>query len=67
MAIELSKRYWKLCFGDGKRERQRTIPAGHVKLLLAEIALVKEKFGLRPDAPVVSCYEAGRDGFWIDR
>ena len=28
MAMELSKNNWKLCFGDGKRERQRTIPAG---------------------------------------
>ncbi len=67
MAMELSKNNWKLCFGDGKRERQRTIPAGQEKLLLDEVAKAKEKFGLDPDTPVFSCYEAGRDGFWVDR
>lgn len=67
MAMELSKGNWRLCFGDGKRERQRTVPAGQVKALLGEVAKAKEKFGLAPDAQVASCYEAGRDGFWIDR
>jgi transposase len=27
----------------------------------------KERFGLSPETPVVSCYEAGRDGFWLHR
>jgi transposase len=27
----------------------------------------RERFGLAAQAPVVSCYEAGRDGFWIHR
>lgn len=67
MAMELSKKNWKLAFGDGSRERQRTIPAGKPALLLAEISKAKEKLGLPADAAVVSCYEAGRDGFWIDR
>lgn len=35
--------------------------------LCAEIQKAKEKFGLPKDAKVVSCYEAGRDGFWIHR
>lgn len=67
MAMELSKNNWKLAFGDGSRERQRTIPSGAIKQLLEEIAKAKEKFGLPSDAAVISCYEAGRDGFWIDR
>jgi transposase len=29
--------------------------------------MAKEKMGLPTDAAVVCCYEAGRDGFWIDR
>jgi transposase len=33
----------------------------------AEIAAAKARFGLPADAPVVSCYEAGRDGFWVHR
>ena len=67
MAMELSKKNWRLAFGDGSRQRQRTICAGNQSLLMKEIAKAKEKFGLAQDAEVVSCYEAGRDGFWIDR
>jgi transposase len=67
MAMELSKQNWKLAFGDGSRERQRTITAGDTAGLVAEIAKAKEKLGLPPEAPVVSCYEAGRDGFWVHR
>ena len=67
MAMELSNKNWKLAFGDGCRERQRSITARCETALLREVAMAKEKLGLPPQAPVVSCYEAGRDGFWIDR
>jgi transposase len=36
-------------------------------VFVAEVKLAKEKLGLAADAAVVCCYEAGRDGFWIDR
>jgi transposase len=32
-----------------------------------EVRAAKERFGLAEDTPVVSCYEAGRDGFWLHR
>jgi transposase len=32
-----------------------------------EIDLAKERFGLAREADVFSCYEAGRDGFWLHR
>jgi transposase len=32
-----------------------------------EIQRAKIRFGLPKDTAVLSCYEAGRDGFWIDR
>ncbi|MGE0712788.1 MAG: transposase, partial [Planctomycetota bacterium] len=32
---------------------------------LREVAAAKERFALPEGAPVRSCYEAGRDGFWI--
>jgi transposase len=32
-----------------------------------EIAQAKRRFGLAAAAPVVTCYEAGRDGFWLHR
>jgi transposase len=67
MALELSNRKWKLGLSDGTKWRQRTITAGDQAAVLAEIAGAKEKFGLGEDVPVRSCYEAGRDGFWLHR
>lgn len=67
VAMELSKKNWRLSFGDGSHVRQRVIRAGNVDALLHEICRAKEKFGLPTDTAVVSCYEAGRDGFWIAR
>jgi transposase len=67
VAMELSNKKWKLVFGDGSRERERSLPARCEALLVREVALAKAKLGLAPEAPVVCCYEAGRDGFWIDR
>ena len=40
---------------------------GDTTALKQEIALAKQRFGLPADAPVLSCYEAGRDGFWLHR
>ena len=37
------------------------------RLVLNEIKKAKLRFDLPADTPVVSCYEAGRDGFWIHR
>ena len=67
VAMELSNKKWKLGFGDGSRVRERTIEARKVKAFLREVAEAKKKLGLPEDAKVVSCYEAGRDGFWIHR
>jgi transposase len=36
-------------------------------VVVAEIARAKRHFALAPDAPVMSCYEAGRVGFWLHR
>ena len=67
VAMELSNKNWKLVFGDGSRDRERSMPARQEEVLLREVALAKGKLGLAADVPVVFCYEAGRDGFWIDR
>lgn len=67
VAMELSNKKWKLMFGDGSQQRERTIAARAEKVLLNEVAKAKAKFGLPANAEVVCCYEAGRDGFWIDR
>jgi transposase len=69
LAFELSEKTWKLGFtvGRGQRPRVRQIPAGAVDRLAEEIARAKQRWQLPADAPVVSCYEAGREGFWLHR
>lgn len=69
ISLELSKKSWKLAFSDGSARRPRvvTVPAGDWDRFEKEAAKAKERFGLVGDAPVRSCYEAGRDGFWIHR
>jgi transposase len=69
LAFELSNKNWKLGFtvGLGQKPRQRTIPARDFDQLLAEIGAAKRRFQLPEDVPVFSCYEAGRDGFYLHR
>lgn len=67
VAMELSNKKWKLAFGEGSRERYRSIETRNELELVREVSRAKEKLGLSVDARVVCCYEAGRDGFWIDR
>jgi len=69
LALELSWNQWKLAFtiGHAQPPRLRTIAARDLVGLLREIAKAKRRFGLPAGALVVSCYEAGRDGFWIHR
>ena len=67
MAMELSNKKWKLGFSNGEKNRIITIDAGDWPALTAAINLAKTKLYCAPDCHVVSCYEAGRDGFWIHR
>ena len=66
-ALELSAKDWKVAMGARGRTRQVTVPAGNLPALLQALDTAKARLGLDPAAPVVSCYEAGRDGFWIHR
>ena len=63
MALELSNKSWRLTFGGGGKRRQVSVPAADLMKLSEAVA--KERFGMPASAPVVSCYEAGRDGFWL--
>jgi transposase len=69
LAFELGWNEWKLAFATAPADnpRLRSIAARNTQALLQEIARAKERFGLPEDAPVHSCYEAGRDGFWLHR
>jgi len=69
LAIELGRRQWKLGFttGVGQRPRRRTIGTDAWDRVRDEIAAAKVRLRLPADTPVMSCYEAGRDGFWVHR
>jgi transposase len=69
VAFELSERTWKLGFttGHGQKPRERSVAARQQERVLDEIAQAKRRLGLPETVPVVSCYEAGREGFWLHR
>jgi hypothetical protein len=68
VAFELGDKSWKLSLGDGVRAPSRcTVVAGDTASVLTAIAKAKARCHLATDAPVRSCYEAGRDGFWLHR
>ena len=67
MAFELSNKKWKLGFGNGDKQRIKTIEAGDWPALTVEISLARIKLYCSDNCQIVSCYEAGRDGFWLHR
>ncbi len=69
LAFELSNKTWKLGFtvGLGQKPRERVVPARDLSKVLEEITAAKQRFKLSGSTRVVSCYEAGRDGFWLHR
>jgi transposase len=69
LSFELSDANWKLGFttGTGRRPRQRNIKARDLDALQEEVRRAKKRFDLPETTQVVSCYEAGRDGFWLHR
>ena len=69
LAFELGANQWKLGFttGAAQRPRERHVPARHLEAVREEICRAQARFGLPEDAPVLSGYEAGRDGFWLHR
>ncbi len=69
MAFELGSTKWTLGFttAPAQRPRIRAIAAGDLGALEREVIAAKVRFGLAVETPVRSCYEAGRDGFWVHR
>lgn len=66
-AFELSDIKWKLAFSDGNRVRQVSIVARHLPHIQIALDKARKRFKMEEDVRVVSCYEAGRDGFWLHR
>src|SRR5262245_42958238 len=69
LALELSQDKWLLACATqaAQKPRFRSLPARDLKRLQEEFAKAKQRFGLPAEAPVCTCYEAGRDGFWLHR
>jgi transposase len=69
LAFALGANQWKLGFttGAAQRPRARHVPARHLETVREELGRAKARLGLPEDAPVISCDEAGRDGFWLHR
>jgi transposase len=69
LSFELSSSQWKIAstIARGQKPRLVSVPAGDRDQVLREISRAKKRFDLPRNATVVSCYEAGRDGFWLDR
>jgi transposase len=69
MAFELSSSRWRVVFGDGRTSKRSEceIKAGDREALVKAISKAKDRLGLPQECKVLSCYEAGRDGFWIHR
>jgi transposase len=65
VAFDLGNRTWKVASttGIGAPVRHKEIGAGDRHALADEIRRAKARFHLAPESHVVSCYEAGRDGF----
>lgn len=69
VAFELGKTQWKLALtsGFGVAPMIRTVASGEWGAVERALATARRRFGVPAGAAVVSCYEAGRDGFWIHR
>ncbi len=68
MSLELGDRSWKLTISDGRRGPSRySVEAGDTAAVLDCVAKARARNGVSAEARVHSCYEAGRDGWWLHR
>ncbi len=68
MSFELADKTWKLTLSDGRRGPSRyTVDAGDTVAVLECLTKARTRCGLGAQCKVHSCYEAGRDGWWLHR
>lgn len=73
VALELSKGSWKIAFQDGKHAKPAVLTVSADQAMerlgevLQEIAKIRRKWHVSANARAVMLYEAGQDGFWIQR
>lgn len=67
IGIDLGGRTWKLAFSNGSRFRFKTIEAWELGQLSREVEAARKKLATTERGEVISCHEAGRDGFSVHR
>jgi transposase len=71
LALELSVTSWVIAYRLpwSDKVRLQRVPAGDSAALLALVSDLREKAAARmgSDVTLASCFEAGRDGFWLHR
>jgi transposase len=68
VSFELADKKWKLSLSDGRRGPSRyTVDAGDTVAVLECLTKARTRCGLSAQCKVHSCYEAGRDGWWLHR
>jgi transposase len=68
MSFELADKTWKLTISDGRRGPSRyTVDAGDTVAVLECLTKARTRCCLSAQCKVHSCYEAGRDGWWLHR
>lgn len=69
VAFELGWTSWKLGFSSkmGERPWIVTIQPRNLIALSEAFSKARKRLSLAADCPVFSCYEAGREGFWLHR
>jgi hypothetical protein len=69
VACELREKTWQLgcTTGPGQKPRERAVTARDQQRVRDDIAQAQRRFDLPETAPVVSGYEAGREGLWLHR
>jgi len=68
MSLELGDRSWKLTISDGRRGPSRySVEAGDTAAVADCVAKARSRGGLGTGVTLHSCYEAGRDGWWLHR
>ena len=67
VAFELSNSTWKMACSDGQKVRHVTVTARDLEQVQGALLRAQDHFAMAEGCSTVSCYEAGRDGFWLHR
>ena len=67
VAFELANTKWRMACSDGSKLRHVSVTAGDLIQVQGAIIGARRHFSMGDKIQTVSCYEAGRDGFWLHR